>query len=178
MPKQVTLNSSLNEVGFNDLGNRQRVNFWFICFVIWSESTLPRSSTREREKEKIEKRNRFSVSNVGKEINCPTIPLYEKMKNYSNDSDLLSDGLHFGTRGNSILADLIEKFIKDKNLKVKTQLPDWKDLSWIYFIYHDSLVNLIGACCIRFKKLFDSQNPRNLIPNHWPLKRSRTINCY
>jgi len=69
-----------------------------------------------------------TVSNVGKEMNCPTIPLYEKMKNYSNDSDLLSDGLHFGTRGNSILADFIEKFIKD-NLKVKTQLPDWKDLS-------------------------------------------------
>ena len=73
-------------------------------------------------------KNRFSVSNVGKEINCPTIPLYEKMKNYSNDSDLLSDGLHFGNLGNSILADAIEKYIKD-NLKVKTQLPDWKDLS-------------------------------------------------
>lgn len=50
------------------------------------------------------------------------------MKNYSNESDLLSDGLHFGNLGNSILADFIEKFIKD-NLKVKTQLPDWKDLS-------------------------------------------------
>lgn len=83
---------------------------------------------RERKREKSRKKNRFSVSNVGKEINCPTIPLYEKMKNYSNDSDLLSDGLHFGTRGNSILADFIEKYIKD-NLKVKTQLPDWKDLS-------------------------------------------------
>merc|ERR1711970_99001 len=69
-----------------------------------------------------------TVSNVGKEINCPTIPLHEKMKNYSSESDLLSDGLHFGSLGNRILADLIDKFIKD-NLKVKTQLPDWKDLS-------------------------------------------------
>lgn len=88
-----------------------------------------REVKRERERKRENRvRNRFSVSNVGKEMNCPTIPLYEKMKNYSNDSDLLSDGLHFGTRGNSILADFIEKFIKD-NLKVKTQLPDWKDLS-------------------------------------------------
>ena len=81
---------------------------------------------RERKRENRE-RNRFSVSNVGKEINCPTIPLYEKMKNLKDESDLLSDGLHFGSRGNAILADLIDNFIKD-NLKVETQLPDWKDL--------------------------------------------------
>ena len=100
-------------------------------FEVFSYLRARREWERKRENRV---RNRFSVSNVGKEMNCPTIPLYEKMKNYSNDSDLLSDGLHFGTRGNSILADFIEKFIKD-NLKVKTQLPDWKDLSWILILF-------------------------------------------
>ena len=128
-----------------------------------------REVKRERERKRENRvRNRFSVSNVGKEMNCPTIPLYEKMKNYSNDSDLLSDGLHFGTRGNSILADFIEKFIKD-NLKVKTQLPDWKDLSWNYFIMIRSMREF-DWCMLSL--LFDSQNQR------WPFKGSRTINCY